>query len=117
MKNVYDGVATLDEYGEAFIALPDYFMALNRDFRYLATGMNEPMPNLHLMRGVRREWFFGVPSFRIAGGVPGGKISWQVTGIRQDPLALMHPVIPEVWKRDSGVVPEGEYLFPELFKK
>jgi hypothetical protein len=115
MKNVYDGIATLDENGEAFIELPSYFLALNRDFRYLATGINEPMPDLHLMRGVRREWFFGKPSFRIAGGKPGGEISWQVTGIRKDALALEHPVIPEVWKRDSGVVAEGEYLFPEVF--
>lgn len=117
MKNVYDGVATLDENGEAFIKLPDYFLALNRDFRYLATGIGSPMPNLHLLRGVRREWFFGAPSFRIAGGTPGGEISWQVTGIRKDPLALRNPVIPEVWKRDSGIVAEGEYLFPELFNE
>jgi len=117
MKNVYDGIATLDDNGEAFIELPSYFLALNRDFRYLATGLSEPMPDLHLMRGVRREWFFGKPSFRIAGGKPGGEISWQVTGIRQDALALQHPVIPEVLKRDSGVVAEGEYLFPELFEK
>lgn len=117
MKNMYDGIATLDENGEAFVELPSYFMALNRDFRYLATGISEPMPDLHLMRGVRREWFFGAPSFRIAGGKPGGEISWQVTGIRKDALALKYPVIPEVWKRDSGLVAEGEYLFPELFEK
>ena len=37
MKNVYDGVVTLDERGEAWVELPDWFEALNRDFRYQLT--------------------------------------------------------------------------------
>jgi hypothetical protein len=34
MKNVYDGVVILDYNGEAEIELPDWFGALNKDFRY-----------------------------------------------------------------------------------
>ena len=34
MKNVYDGVVVLDSKGEAQVPLPDWFEALNRDFRY-----------------------------------------------------------------------------------
>jgi hypothetical protein len=34
MKNVYDGVVILDDKGEAEIELPDWFGALNKDFRY-----------------------------------------------------------------------------------
>jgi hypothetical protein len=34
MKNVYDGVVVLDNKGEAVIDLPDWFAALNKDFRY-----------------------------------------------------------------------------------
>src|SRR3989344_7301920 len=48
VKNIYDGVATLDAKGEATIELPDYFLALNQDFRYLGTAIGEPMPELYL---------------------------------------------------------------------
>ena len=113
-KNFYDGTAVIDEYGEATIRLPDYFMALNREFRYLASAINEPMPNLHLKRGVRREWFFGAPSFRIAGGVPGGTISWQVTGVRKDPFILKYPITPVVEKGPGQIVDKGECIYELL---
>jgi hypothetical protein len=31
-KNIYDGVIILDSNGEAVVALPEWFEALNRDF-------------------------------------------------------------------------------------
>ena len=34
MMNIYNGVAKLDAHGAAWITLPNYFEALNRDFRY-----------------------------------------------------------------------------------
>src|SRR5262249_12078650 len=37
MKNVYDGVVTTDASGLATITLPNWFDALNRDFRYQLT--------------------------------------------------------------------------------
>src|SRR5207253_937342 len=37
MKNIYDGVAVLDAKGESVVELPDWFEALNRDFRYTLT--------------------------------------------------------------------------------
>jgi hypothetical protein len=48
MKNVYDGVVTLDDMGEAEIVLPDWFGALNKDFRYQLTAIGAPAPNLHI---------------------------------------------------------------------
>jgi trimeric autotransporter adhesin len=33
MKNIYDGVVALDNNGEAEIELPDWFGALNKEFR------------------------------------------------------------------------------------
>lgn len=114
LKNLYDGTAILDEDGEVTIILPDYFMALNRDFRYLATGMSEPMPDLHLQRGVRREWFFGAPSFRISGGKPGGTISWQVTGVRQDAYALSRPMQVEVEKGPDAIFGKNTCIFEPL---
>ena len=39
MKNIYDGVAVFDAAGEAIVTLPDWFEALNEDFRYQLTPM------------------------------------------------------------------------------
>ena len=37
MKNIYDGTITTDANGKATVQLPDYFEALNMDFRYQLT--------------------------------------------------------------------------------
>jgi hypothetical protein len=37
MKNVYDGTAVTDGSGYATVATPEYFEAINRDFRYQLT--------------------------------------------------------------------------------
>ncbi len=105
VKNIYDGVATLDKNGEAMIQLPSYFEALNNNERYLVTPLGQSMPGLYLKRQVFRNRFV------IAGGSPNGRISWQVTGIRHDPYILAHPIVPEVWKSANTPVKPGEYLF------
>jgi hypothetical protein len=119
VKNIYDGIATLDSTGSATIVLPGYFFALNKDFRYLATPVGEPMPDLHLSSGVQKSFFglFGSPALAIAGGAPEGKVSWQVTGIRHDPFILAYPIIPEVQKGPNQLVDKGKYLFPEFYDK
>jgi hypothetical protein len=116
VKNLYDGVATLNDKGEATIELPDYFLALNRDFRYLATGISGPMPNLHLKEETHRKWFFGKIVFSIAGGTPAGTISWQVTGIRHDPFIEKNPILTEVEKSSETLVNKGECIFEPLCK-
>ena len=118
VMNIYDGIVELDERGEATIVLPDYFLALNKDFRYLATAIGAPMPNLHISAPVhRRLWLWGSIELNIAGGVAGGTISWQVTGIRRDPFIRAHPIVPEVEKGPNELVEKGEYLFPEFYTK
>jgi|GEM_PF-1434149 len=117
MKNIYDGIASLDEKGSATIELPKYLLALNRDFRYLGTPMGESMPNLHVSTEVRRKWFlWGVPVFKIQGGIPNGKISWQITGIRHDPFAEKNRIPVEVEKGPDELMEKGEYVHPELYQ-
>ena len=104
MMNVYNGNAVLDETGSAVVALPDYFGALNRDFRYQLTPVGGPGPNLHIAEPMREN------AFRIAGGSPGLLVSWQVTGIRQDDFANANRIVVEVEKPESE---RGSYLYPE----
>ena len=37
MKNLYDGIASLDKKGEAVVELPKWFQALNKDIRIVST--------------------------------------------------------------------------------
>jgi len=109
MKNMYDGVATLDENGEAVVQLPDYFGALNKDFRYQLTPVGGSAPALYVKEEIQENHFV------IAGGNAGQKVSWQVTGTRQDAYAKKHPVIVEEEKSDEGPLKKGEYLNPDAF--
>jgi len=92
MMNIYNGVAVLDAGGEASVELPNWFEALNRDFRYQLTPIGAPGPNLYIAQEVIGN------TFRIAGGGPGTKVSWQVTGIRHDPYANENRIQIEVDK-------------------
>jgi hypothetical protein len=42
MMNIYDGVVALDSKGQASVTLPEYFQALNSDFRYQLTAIAAP---------------------------------------------------------------------------
>ncbi|HVO22148.1 MAG TPA: hypothetical protein VMW56_00820 [Candidatus Margulisiibacteriota bacterium] len=102
MKNIYDGIAVLDDAGTAVIELPVWFEALNRDFRYQLTCIGG-VASVYIAEEVSDH------HFRIAGGVPGLKVSWQVTGIRKDAFANAHPLVVEL---DKPTEERGRYLYP-----
>ncbi len=106
MKNVYDGTVTLDDAGEAWVELPGWFEALNRDFRYQLTAIGAPAPNLYVAEKVEGN------RFKIAGGPAGLEVSWQVTGIRQDAWANANRIPVEQDKPDKE---RGSYLHPEVY--
>jgi hypothetical protein len=106
MMNVYNGTVLLDGDGRATIQLPDYFEALNKDFRYQLTPIGAPAPNLHVSAEMAAS------RFEIAGGSPGQKVSWQITGIRQDAFAQAYPIRVEEQKPPHE---RGTYLMPKLF--
>jgi len=106
MKNVYDGNVVLDAKGEATVALPDWFEALNKDFRYQLTALGAPGPNLYVADEIADH------QFRIAGGTPGGKVSWMVTGIRQDAWANQNRIPVE---QEKPADERGRYLHPAAF--
>ena len=105
MMNIYNGEVRLDHKGEATVQMPDYFSALNKEFRYQLTciGGFAPVYVAQKIEGNR---------FKIAGGKSGQEISWQVTGVRHDAYAEAHRIAVETEKTGAEV---GHYLHPELF--
>jgi len=115
MKNVYDGVVVLDRKVKAEIDLPDWFGALNKDFRYQLTAIGAPGPNLYIAEEISDTTTSNKNNssrFRIAGGTSGMKVSWQVTGIRKDPWANANRIEVEEDKPDKE---RGYYLHPDLY--
>lgn len=110
MMNVYNGNITTDESGYATVELPQYFEALNRDFRYQLTVIDEDddgtFAQVKVVRGVENN------RFRIRSSAPGVRVSWQVTGIRRDAFAEANRVRVEVPKSDTE---RGRYVHPEAF--
>ena len=106
MMNIYNGNVVLDHRGEAWVDLPEWFEALNMDFRYQLTAIGVPGPNLYIAGPVTHN------RFKIAGGKPYHQVSWQVTGIRHDAYANAHRI--EVEQEKAGAE-KGTYLYPELF--
>jgi hypothetical protein len=106
MMNIYNGVVTLNGRGTATITMPDYFEALNRDFRYQLTSVGKSQPGLYIAKEVSGN------RFEISGGKAGGKVSWQVTGVRHDVYANAHRIPVE---EEKPVKEQGHYLYPELY--
>ncbi len=89
----------------ATVVLPGYFEALNRDFRYQLTVIGQFAQAI-----VAKEINQG--RFIIKTNKPGVKVSWQVTGIRQDAWANAHRIPNE---QDKPAAERGHYLHPELY--
>ncbi|KUM99078.1 hypothetical protein AQI95_40965 [Streptomyces yokosukanensis] len=105
-KNIYDGMAVLDDQGQETVTLPSWFTALNTDLRFQLTPLDAPAPNIHVARHDTGD------GFDIRGGPPGLEVCWQVTGVRADAWALAHPLAEE---EDKPAEEHGSYLHPEAF--
>ncbi len=105
MMNVYNGNVITDDRGEVVVTLPDYFEALNANYRYQLTVIGQPA--LAYVSEEIAESRFSIKTDR-----PGVKVSWQITGIRRDPYALANPVVVE---EDKSEAERGLYLHPALY--
>jgi hypothetical protein len=105
MMNVYNGNVITNNRGVATVVLPDYFEALNRDFRYQLTVIGQFAQAI-----VGKK--IGHNRFVIRTSKPNVEVSWQVTGIRQDTYANAHRIQVEEEKPPQE---QGHYLHPELF--
>lgn len=122
-QNIYNGIITLDEHGQAEVSLPSYFAAINKDPRYTLTPIGAPMPMLHIARKIPAAALVagaainpGEPipavSFLIAGGAPGEEVSWEVKAVRNDRWVQRYgaPIEP-----DKPASERGTYQRPELY--
>jgi hypothetical protein len=105
MMNVYNGNVVTDADGYATVTLPDWFEALNRDFRYQLTVIGQ------FAQAIVAEKIVG-NRFVIRTNLSQVEVSWQVTGIRQDAWANAHRIPVE---EDKPAEEVGTYLAPELF--
>jgi hypothetical protein len=105
MMNVYNGNTTTDARGYATVVLPEWFEALNRDFRYQLTTIGS------FSRAMVAEEIEG-NRFVIRTEEPGVRVSWQVTGIRHDAWANENRIVVEEDKRPEH---RGLYLHPAAF--
>jgi hypothetical protein len=101
---VYRGNATIAADGRATVSLPEYFDAINREPTYQLTPIGGPAV-LYIAQEIADNRFV------IGGGLPGMKVSWMVTGIRNDSFVRCYGARREVDKPKRDV---GRYLHPEL---
>ena len=111
MMNIYNGTITTDTEGYATITMPAWFDALNRDFRYQLTVVDESDSNWTMAKVVRK---LKDNTFTIRTSSPNTEVSWQVTGIRHDAFANQNRIPVEVEKESYN---KGLYLHPTAFGK
>ncbi|MCB0749205.1 MAG: hypothetical protein KDC90_17215, partial [Ignavibacteriae bacterium] len=103
MKNIYDGRVATNSDGEAIVKLPDWFEALNIDFRYQLTVIGEFAQAI-----VSEELNYN--QFVIRTNKPNVKVSWQITGIRNDEYAISNKLEVERTKQNF----ESEFTSSEV---
>lgn len=107
MMNIYNGNAVTGADGDAVVELPAYFEALNRDFRYQLTVIGT-FAQAIVTEEIKDN------RFTIKTSAANVKVSWQVTGIRQDPYANKNRIKVE---EDKPERERGFYLHSEAFNQ
>ena len=103
--NIYNGNITTDASGSAIVELPVYFEVLNIDYRYQLTVIGQ-FAQAIVENKIQDN------HFTIRTDKPNVEVSWQVTGVRNDPYAKTRPMMVEQVKQEKD---KGKYLQPELF--
>jgi trimeric autotransporter adhesin len=106
--NIYSGNVMTDGGGFATVTMPGWFEALNENFRYQLTIVDDG--GQWAQARVVRKMDNG--SFVIQTSVPQIEVSWLVMGTRKDAFMRANPMQVEVAKPESE---RGQYLTPEAF--
>lgn len=105
MINIYNGNIITDDRGEAEVNLPSYFQTANTEYKYQLTVIGQFAQAIVLSEIENNK-------FMIKTDKPNVKVSWQVTGVRNDKWAQQYRIPNEV-EKSSGE--KGKYLYPELY--
>jgi hypothetical protein len=105
MMNVYNGNITTDRHGLATVTLPDYFEALNGDFRYQLTVIGQFAQSIVARKIANNRFVIQTNKANV-------EVSWQVTGIRHDAYANTYRIPVE---ENKAAGEQGYYLHPEVF--
>ena len=105
MMNIYNGNVITDGTGYAIITMPNWFEALNQDFRYQLTVIGD-FAQAIVAQKIQNNQFI------IRTDKPSIEVSWQITGIRHDKFAEKNRIPIEENKTGKEV---GKYLHPEAY--
>jgi predicted lipoprotein with Yx(FWY)xxD motif len=106
--NFYSGNVTTDASGKAMVNLPDYFEAINKDFRYQLTVIGGTFAQAIISKEVSNN------KFEIATNQPNVKVSWEVKGVRND--AHMRK-FPFVVVEEKSAAQKGRYIDPAAYNQ
>jgi hypothetical protein len=101
--NVYAGRTRLGSDGAGWVDLPEWFEAINVDFRYQLTAIGQPAPGLHIAREIKAN------RFQIGGGHQGLEVSWEVRARRNDQTMRRLDPVAEI---DKPIHLRGTFLDP-----
>ncbi|MBL7703331.1 MAG: hypothetical protein JNM14_13860 [Ferruginibacter sp.] len=102
--NTYSGNVITDASGKATVTLPDYFEAINKDFRYQLTVVGGTFAQAIISKEISNN------KFEIATNQPNVKVSWEVKGVRNDARMKMNPFTAV---QDKPATQKGKYIDPK----
>jgi hypothetical protein len=105
--NSYSGNITTDAAGKAIVSLPDYFGAINKDFRYQLTVVGTFAQAI-----IRKE--IANNQFEIATSIPNVKVSWEVKGVRNDAHMKKFPFVAQ---QEKSSLQKGKYWDPSVYNQ
>ncbi|HMT34384.1 MAG: hypothetical protein IPF62_05555 [Bacteroidetes bacterium] len=100
--NFYSGNVTTDANGKVNVTLPDYFEALNKDFRYQLTVIGT-FARAIVSKEVSNN------QFEITTDQPNVKVSWEVKGVRNDARMKKDPFVSV---KEKTPTQKGKYIDP-----
>ncbi len=105
--NFYSGNVTTDASGKSVVSLPDYFEAINKDFRYQLTVIGA-FAQAIISKEVSNN------KFEIATSQPNVKVSWEVKGVRNDAHMQKNPFVAV---QEKNAAQKGKYFDPAAYNQ
>ena len=99
--NSYSGNVVTDASGKTMVTLPEYFEAINKDFRYQLTVVGGTFAQAIISKEINNN------KFEIATNQPNIKVSWEVKGVRNDRRMQQNPFAAVAEKPASQ---KGKYI-------